>query len=346
MSFISYDKAFKQETDFRLNINSDTLCKYGIKPLDDAMIAISPDELIVIAAGSGYGKSECLLSIARHNALRGKKVALYFLEGGSREAIQRLKWQDICQTYFNEHKGANIELDYRKWALNQNQSSLLLKIESSIYKDFKDKFKDTLFFYNKPEGLTCEDFENSLFDFHKLELAIDSSFRVQKGFDLDLVIIDHIHYFRYPDEKEEIRAMSKIILTIRDFIDKYHVPVIVAAHFRKLPRGHGIPDKEDIYGTSNIHKIANTCIIIHPDYENDKSYAGLYPTYIRIAKSRIGIRPGDCIYCDFDIRTRKYQSNYEMRKVFPNGSVTTNKTDEKELPKWAKVSNDEIKDHY
>ena len=221
------------------------------------------------------------------------------------------------------------------WALNKTQHPLLLEIEAKVYNNLKDKLKDNLFFYNKPEGLTCEQFEESLFDFHNLELAFDNPFSVQKGYDLDLVVIDHIHYFRYPDEQEEIRAMTNIVLTIRDFIDKYNIPVVVAAHFRKLPRGHGIPDKEDIYGSSNIHKIANTCIILHPDHERDKSYEGLYPTYIRIAKSRIGIRPSDGVLCDFDIHTRSYKNNYDLIKIYPNGSVASEVMTREERPRWA-----------
>lgn len=334
--FITYPEAFKQETDFRYNLDYKSLCQYGIKPLDDAMIAISPNELIVIAAGSGWGKSEMCISIARHNALRGKKVALYFLEGGSQEAVQRMKYRDICSLYYEKYTKTGISFDYRNWVLNTNSNPLFLQLESQVYNNLKDKLEDKLFFYNKPEGLTCELFEETLWGFHRLEMAFGNPFMTKKVHDLDLIVIDHIHYFRYPDEQEEIRAMTKVILTIRDFIDKYHIPVVVAAHFRKLPRGHGIPDKEDIYGTSNIHKIANTCIIIHPDYEKDKSFEGLYPTYIRIAKSRIGIRPSDCIYCDFDIHTRSYSDNYDLIKVYPNGSVASEIMTEMEKPKWAR----------
>lgn len=336
MTFTNYSDTYKNEADFRHNLDYKKLCQYGVKALDDCNLAIAPNELVIIGAGSGFGKSELLTQLARHNALNGKKVALYFLEGGAQEAIQRMKYRDICSLYYAEYTGAGIDLDYRAWSLNKNPHPLLLKLESQVYTNLKDKLQDNLFFYNKPEGLTCEEFENSLFDFHKLELAFESPFRVQKGFDLDLVVIDHIHYFRYPDEQEEIRAMTKIILTIRDFIDKYHIPVVVAAHFRKLPRGHGIPDKEDIYGTSNLHKIANTCIIIHPDHEKDKSALGLYPTYLRIAKSRIGIRNSDCIYCDFDIHTRSYKDEYEMIKVYPNGSVASEVMAFNEKPRWAK----------
>lgn len=336
-TFKQYSDAFKSETDFRLNLDPSKLCSYGIKPLDDANIAIAPNELVVIAASSGYGKTEMALSISRHNALRGKKVAHYHLEGGIIEAMQRMKWRDICEFYYSTYyKTAHIDLDYRKWAMNKDQNPLLLKMESEVYNNLKDKLQNNLYLYNRPEGLTCKDFTKSLLDFHNLEVAFENPFNRAGSYYLDLIVLDHIHYFRYPDEEEEIRAMTNILLAIREIVDTNHIPVVLVAHFRKLPRGHGIPDKEDIYGTSNIHKMANTCIIIHPDHEKDKSPEGLYPTYIRIAKSRIGIRPSDCIYCDFDIHTRSYRDDYEMIKVFPNGSVASEMMIEQEKPRWAK----------
>lgn len=335
--FTKYTDAFKDETDFRLNLNPDKLCTYGIKPLDDANVAIAPNELVVIAASSGYGKTEAALAISRHNAMRGKRVAHYHLEGGAVEAIQRMKWRDISELYFSTYYKEHIELDYRNWAMNKDQSPLMLKMESEVYTNLKDKLQNNLYFYNRPEGLTCEDFTKSLLDFHNLELAFENPFEVKGGYNLDLIVLDHIHYFRYPDEEQEIRAITNIMLAVRDVVDKYHIPVVLVAHFRKLPRGHGVPDKDDIYGSSNIHKMANTCIIIHPDHEKDKSSEGLYPTYLRIAKSRIGIRPCDCIQVDFDIHTRSYKENYDMIKVFPNGSVAGEVMTEMEKPRWART---------
>lgn len=336
MSFITYQDAFKKEAEFRHNIYPSQLCQCGVKALDDSMIAIAPKEVIVFAGGSGWGKSEMVLGISRHNALNGKRVAHFHLEGGHEEAIQRMKWKDICDLYYKNHAGAQIELDYRKWSLNKDQHPLILKLESEVYMNLKDKLSDKLFFYDNPEGLTYQSFCESLKDFSSLEHVFDINENKMrpKSLNLDLIVIDHIHYFRFPDEQEEIRAMTNIVLTIRDMVDKYRIPVILVAHLRKLPRAHGIPDKEDIYGTSNIHKIANTCIIIHPDHEKDRSAEGLYPTYLRIAKSRIGLRPNELIYCDFNIRTKRYEDDYSLVKCYQNGEVSGEPMKHDEVPRW------------
>lgn len=334
----NYSQAFREEADFRHNIDIESLCTYGVKALDDALVAIAPNELIVIGACSGYGKSELSLAISRHNAMRGKRVAHYHLEGGYIEAMQRIKWRDICDTYYEKHKGAMLDLDFRRWSLNLERNPLFLKMEAEIYAKLSDVLKDKLFFYDKPEGLTCDDFLESLIDFHDLKTAFENPFSQtkRKGFDLDLVVIDHLQYFSLDKDEDELQEITRILKEAKKINETMKIPVILVSHLRKLPRGHGIPDKEDIYGTSNIHKVANTCIIIHPDHEKDRSAEGIYPTYIRIAKSRIGLRPNELIYCEFDAMNRRYKEEYNIVKCFPNGEVATEPLSYEEMPKWSK----------
>jgi predicted ATP-dependent serine protease len=65
-------------------IDPSRICTFGIKPLDDALIGLLPNDLAIIGADSGVGKSEICLDLAIHNASKGKKVALYFIEGENR----------------------------------------------------------------------------------------------------------------------------------------------------------------------------------------------------------------------------------------------------------------------
>ena len=337
-NFLSYPQAFKKEAEYRDNIAFNKLCKFGIKPLDDALRAIAPKELIVIAAGSGFGKTEMALAISRYNAIKGKRVAHFNLEGGYQEAIARMTWRDICDLYFKNYTEHGIELDYRKWVLNENPNQLLIKLAACVYSELKEKLANNLFLYHSKAGLTCEGFCDSLKNFHSLEHIFDPEIMsmVPKRMDLDLVVVDHIHYFRYADEKEEIRAMTDVMMACKDITERYDIPVVVVAHLRKLPRGHGIPDKEDIYGTSNIHKIANTCLILSPDHEKDDAANGLYPTFIRIAKSRQGLRPNLLMNTVFDIKTRTYADKYDLYKCGNVGDVAADPMSFNELPVWAK----------
>jgi len=336
--FLPYPDAFKKEADYRDNIDFSKLCKFGIKPLDDALRAIAPKELIVIAAGSGYGKTELALAISRYNALRGKRVAHYNLEGGAGEAVNRITWRDICDSYYSSYTELGLDMDYRKWVLNEEPSKQLMRLAAEAYIKAKDEIGENLLLYHSHAGLTCEGFCESLKSFHSLTHVFDEEeleMRPEK-MEIDLVVVDHIHYFRYGDEKEEIKAMTEIMQTCKDMTERYDIPVIMVAHLRKLARGHGIPDKEDIYGTSNIHKIANTCLIIVPDHEKHDIVNRLYPTFIRVAKSRQGLQPNILINSTFDGTTRQYKDKYALYRCGPNGDVAADAVPIEQCPKWAR----------
>ena len=333
--FLAYPEAFKEEAEYRHNIVFKDLCRYGIKPLDDAMRAIAPKELIVIAAAPGSGKTECALAISRYNALRGKRVVHYHLEGGRQDAVARMLWRDITDLYFREYKDEGIELDYRRWVLNENPHPLFLKMASMVYGELKEKLQDKLFFYESKHGLTYDKFCESLNHFAEGVVydPEDDKMKPHK-LNIDLIVVDHIHYFRFPDEQEEIRAMTKIMMTCQEIVEQHNIPIVVVAHLRKLPRQHGIPDQMDIYGTSNIPKIANTCLILVPDHERDNPTEGLYPTFIRVAKSRQGLRQNVLINTTFDIKTRKYLDHYDLYRCGNNGDVSSEALPIQDCPAW------------
>src|SRR3990167_10807164 len=128
MEMKSWKECWLEEQINRSNINIDNICTFGIKPLDDALIGILPNDLIVLGADSGVGKSEISLNMALHNAMKGKKIALYFIEGGAEEAISRIKWNLIRHKYYEKGYTA-IDMDYRKWKLNMLTEILLSDIE-------------------------------------------------------------------------------------------------------------------------------------------------------------------------------------------------------------------------
>ncbi len=117
--WLSWRDSFKAENEQRLNTNPDSLCSYGVSLLDSALFRIAKNELVVIGADSGSGKSELGLSIARYNAKNGKTVAVFYLEGGHQEAIARMKWRDISDAYYGnmEFRAKRIDMNYQKWIL-------------------------------------------------------------------------------------------------------------------------------------------------------------------------------------------------------------------------------------
>ena len=331
--FLSYDEAFKQEDGLRLDIDFSKLCNYGIKALDDPLLAIAKNELVIIGADSGVGKSSLVLDIARHNAKSGKRVGLFYLEGGHIEAIQRMKWGDITNYYYN-HKGEHEykDLDFRKWALNCCKD--LTDLSSKVYEESKDKYKNNLFLYPISEEFKVEELLSSLVEFHKLS---DKKFgEFKEGFyDLDLIIIDHLQYFSLDQSDSEITEITRIIRECKKITDHYNIPVILVSHLRKKGKDRGLPDQEDFYGSSNIPKIATTAITIAPDTKEDDLANNIFPTYFRIVKSRIGLRNNYAIRCNYNLNLREYEKNYKIFRLDGAGNICPELKPE-QLPKWAK----------
>ena len=338
-SFLSWDEGFKRESQERLNTNVNKLCTYGIKPLDDALFCINKKELVVIGADSGIGKTELAIQIASHNAKSGKKVALYHLEGGYREAMARMKWKDICQEFYRTHQGSYVDIDYRKWSVNFEQDRILTQIEAKIWEDYKDKYRENLYLYHSDGDLTLTDFLASLLDFHSLKTAAEhysGEANRKAGFDLDLIIIDHLQYFSLEQNENEISEITKIIRAVKKVTEDYGIPVVLISHLRKKTKDRGLPDQPDFYGSSNIPKIATTAITITPQMNTEDFASQIYPTWMRIVKSRIGIRASMAILANFDGKKKEYAQDYWLHKVSSDGFPATDPMVESELPKWAK----------
>jgi len=185
--------------------------------------------LVVIGADSGVGKSSLVVDISRHNAKSGKKVGLFYLEGGHIEAIRRMKWQDICEEYYSTRDYKQFrELDYRKWSLNSGDK--LTDLTAKVYDKNKELYKDNLFFYPITADLKIEELLDSLLEFHKLTPSKFGPFDKNCGYDLDLIVIDHLQYFSLDKADNEIVEITRIIRECKKITDHYNIPVILVSH--------------------------------------------------------------------------------------------------------------------
>jgi len=328
--WLPWDEAFRLENTERLDTDPTALCNYGIKLLDDALFKIGKNELIVIGAETGMGKSELSLAIAQHNAKQNKKVALYYLEGGHQEAIRRMKWKDIATEYYKKQYGYEVNMDFIRWLYNDLKSPLLEEIEAEIYKRYKEKYKDNLYLYPVTKDFTLDTLMMSLLSFHQL---------LSQNLGLDLIILDHLQYFSLGNTENEITEITKILRKVKEITEHYNTPVILVSHLRKRGKGAGLPTHEDFYGSGNIAKISNTSIMISPATDRDSYSKNLFPTYFRFVKSRVGVRTNYAFLVDFDMNTRSYGDNYDIFRVNNMGQVASEALSNNEKPKWARRNN-------
>jgi replicative DNA helicase len=319
MDILSFSEMRIKERVDREAIDPKTICTFGIRPLDEALYGILRNDLIVIGADSGSGKSELCLDIALHNARNGKKVVLYFIEGGASEAMSRIKWKLMCQRFFAE-KRTGIYLDYRKWRMNMHdQPEVMASLEEEACDIIEDTIDGNLFFYDFDKTFTIE---------HLIE-----SFRLV-GYS-DLIVVDHLQYFDISEPRSELKEMSDILKRLKDIANFEQIPVILVSHLRKKDKDRGLPSQEDFYGTSNIAKISSVSITISSEGKQVEDFAlNIYPTWFRIVKSRTKVSSNLGMLCNFELTNQRYAQEYDVWRLF-NG-IPTKVLSDSEKPRWAK----------
>lgn len=315
----SWDQCWDESEVNRKAIDVRKICTFGIKPLDDAMVGMLPNDLIVIGADSGAGKSEVCLDIALHNASQGKKVCLYFIEGGHEEAINRIKWKRIQDSYYS-HKYTGIDMDYRKWRMNMIKSDTLDKITEGCKEYLTNLLKDNLQIYSFEEGFKIDDLIGSLNGSKKPEL----------------IIIDHLQYFTLTNPKNELQEMTEILIKVKNITQHHKIPVVLISHLRKKEKDRGLPSQEDFFGTSNIAKICSQAIVMSPYFMADDYSTEKFPTFFRFVKSRTGLRSSYAILSTFNVRLGKYENDYSLYKLIKD-VPNKDPIEHYKLPKWAKI---------
>lgn len=331
-SMMWWDEAWDLEKQTREKVDPKKVCTFGIAPLDDALIGLLRTDLCVIGADSGCGKSEMVLQIAIHNAMAGKSVALYFIEGGMEEAMARIKWKLIRDLYYSKY-ACGLDMDYRKWRMNMmNNMDLIRKIEKEARDKFVDMVGGRLHIYHFDSSFSMKDLDQSLSWFKPSQDYKDVDPEI---FHPDLLIVDHLQYFTLDNPKDELTEMTEILKKVKDITVFQKIPVVLVSHLRKKAHDRGLPSQEDFYGTSNIAKIASVCITITPAPNDDDHDSMLYPTYFRIVKSRTGIRPSLASMCNFNAKRGEYEKTYKVVKL-----VMDKPTEEligEARPVWAKA---------
>lgn len=312
---LGLEKALRQQ-------NANDSCKFGIAYFDDALRGIYPNDLVLIGAKSGAGKTQLATHIAMTNAQAGKKVLYFALEAENQEIARRIKYSRVANAFF-KHRDTfpGLRMDYASWYYCK-YGNKLDQIEKKVDDELKTTFANIKTFYRTHGRFTIDDFE-------KYYLA-----EVNQA---DITIIDHIHYFD-SDEQNENKALKEITMRLRDQALLNSKPLIVIAHLRKRDKRAKmlIPDLEEFHGTSDLGKIATKAIAIAPAYDVAGPSAELFPTYLRVLKSRVNSsieRYTALGY--FDISRNEYQDHYKLGVVDDNKGEW-NEVESTKVPYWSK----------
>lgn len=294
--FLTADQYIRKANEDRKKLSSNKVCSYYVDFLDDYLVGIHPSELVVIGSETGKGKTTLVSSIAVKNALAGKRIVLFKLEGDINEFSDVEKWKFIVDNFKGEF---NRNFSYPNYRLNKIKGIEELDGAASEY--IKDRLKNIVL-YNKKVGIN----KNNLIE--TLESIKDSA---------DLVIIDHLHYFDMLAGENENKQEKEIMKSVNEAVERFNVPIILVSHLRKpVDKRQRVPSIHDLMGSSDIGKIAHTVITTAPYFEMYDINNNKFPTFFSIPKSRVGV-PGSIIGIKtFDGVRKEYLPGYELVRKF------------------------------
>lgn len=311
----SLQKADEIKTSFKNYVG------FGIPFLDKLFGGIVDTDLVVLTAKTGGGKTEIASQIAQFNALAGKRVVYFALEGHQGEIELRIKYRMLASEFYALElwKKYDLKPNYQDWIMGK-QEHIFSKYEPEINKMMENKYSNLKVYYRG------SDFNLEMF----------SAFLMANFEQADIIILDQLSHID-SEEKNENTALKTIVRGIKDITALFRKPVILVVQMRKMDKKNSglIPDIEEIYGTSEISKTATKIFIASPA-RDQQAKNNEYLTYFRAVKNRLdGSRCRFIGLCGFDINKNKYSNDYRIGELsFDETEVTL--LDKLEYPAWAR----------
>lgn len=294
------------------------LLKFGVPYLDDACRGILPDDLILLGAKSGVGKTQFCVNLALSNLTDGKRVHMLALEAGINEIGERLAYTLTANFYFNDPNRPRLSrpFNYLDWKIGRFQKEL--EIYQPYVRKILTSYSDLNIYYKKRRG----------FDVGTL---IEVVYSIAEK--TDLIIIDHAHFFDM--EENENRALKQIAKETRNISLNIGKPIILVAHLRKSEKRFQelAPGEEEFHGSSDLAKIATKVITLGRGNTIDPTK---FETYVRIAKCRAdGSLSRYVGVCSYNIQEAAYETSYQVGHL-KNGGSEFEPIQGDDLPYWAK----------
>lgn len=303
------------------NDSLNRVLRFGIEFLDNALRGIFHDDLVLIGAPSGVGKTQLCCNIALANMEDGKKVHYIALEAGEYEIERRLKFPLVMDRYYGDPNRPKLgKISYTEWLLGMHLDALR-EYEMDAAKYFATAYKDLFLFY-KQERFGIDELVDAVLSCSK---------------DTDLIIVDHVHFFDLDGDNEN-RAIKEIAKTVRTLALEEQKPIILIAHLRKRDKANEelVAGLDEFHGSSDLYKIATKVITMSPGRPTAN---GLYETFFRIPKNRID--GGVTRYAArefFNPKTGSYEKDlYQIGWAEQKRSTGFTAIDESQRPEWARV---------
>jgi replicative DNA helicase len=288
---------------------------FGNAYLDDALGGLYGDDLVVLGAAPGVGKTALVTSAVKAALHHGvPDVRLFALEATPGEVAARMAFEELARLestsldFADFWRGRTKQQEGEHWASVVKVLDPLLSRLHTLYKGRGDFTNATL---------------------AKHLAGIDSA---------GLVALDHLHVVDGTDGAENA-TQKKTVGLLRDLALDKNVPVIAASHIRKSQAGESrrlVPGMDDLLGSKHIAGIATVIVTVAPDRTGDRPQRHLYPTYFSVEKDRRGRASSLVARMLYDKYRGTYQDSYVLGRVkWGSQGQEFDPVPEKFLPHWA-----------
>lgn len=265
----------------------------GIPVMDELFDSILPNDLILLGARSGSGKTELLTQIGQNVTKQGRYVDFFALEASKFEIHRRIKYRIAAEFLMAAKPGRR--LSYMKWTRGGYDEELEQTKELQLAA--LEKITKYLRIHYRPGSFEMSDFVK-LYHY----LSKDSS----------LVMCDHAQFFDFDSKTNESSHVKDLSLKMYDLVNNVRVPIIIVSHLRKGESGKRVPDMDDFHGSSELYKKSTKALIICRYSYLEKLNS--YETLFQMVKNR-EMSPAT-IKTVFSMDLKQYSPNFTAGEVY------------------------------
>lgn len=276
---------------------------YGIPFLDKTLNGILRDELILIGAPSGAGKTQIATNIALYNAVMGKRVHFFALEAVENEIERRMVFELMAEEFYRDRLRPELgrPLNYLDW-IHGRFGEKVEPYEINATAKMQD-ITGLSTFYKTTKSFSIDDLITNV-------MAIAD--------ETDLIVIDHINFFDY-DSSNENAELKKIAKAAIELVQLNKKPIVLISHFRKNLKQFSelIAGLDEFHGSSDVAKISTTAITLG---KGPRISDTQFETYVRVAKARYGGERARFVgKMIFDIQRNGYLDTWSPGELSPDG---------------------------
>ncbi len=232
----------------------------GFIDLDRLLGGMQKSDLLIVAARPGMGKSSWLNSVLMNAARQGSRVALFSLEMGKEQLVQRFI---SGETNIPSHRLRQGHLDERDW---------------NAFVAATQRLSELPIFLDDTPALGTHDLRTK-------------ARRLHLEYGLDLIMIDYLQLMTTPYRSENrVQEISYISRSLKQLARELNVPVVAAAQLSRAveQRTDKRPQLSDLRESGSIEQDSDVVMFIYREaYYNPETPEGNRAEII-IAKHRNG----------------------------------------------------------